>query len=544
MGKEREQDPGNELANRGVPKLEASADPKQAGFLLDTLRKGIPAFNDMLKRATPEQKAGMKDVLEKMLEAKSPDAPVWQGKPPKDMEAFGNRARLALKSLGETDSIRRTETGKKLDNKPDPVANLSKDKNAQLDQLRSLLKTEADRAGIAFDGGEVVLQNPNKSMVPLVETMRKLFGVDVNFVKTGGIDRRLDFGGVYTVGRHLFVNADTPRSHSYIIGHEFLHLFKKNHPAEYEAFEKIANPLVNRYGNAIWKDEAIGYKKRGYSSTQSLEAGVEEVHADAFGHAWADPAFWKELAASPADKSIVARALTALRGFLQQIVDGLKEHLLPDAHSELFDSPDVMRKALIEASKAAIEKAAGQVHDLETRIASLGGEGKSNKQRPTLDTEKRATPEEIKAANDHIDKTLGASMKRAFENDLGGHSADWTPDAQGNIIRVATNAVGGVLTNAVHESMHEFFDRLVKGKQAAVSDLLLRVASNKIVERSLQRIMAEHPDALASLKDPQERLAYAYQFWQAGHPGMKICKIILLVAYGKMQIFQREGGGE
>lgn len=147
----------------------------------------------------------------------------------------------------------------------------------------------------------------------------------------------------------------------------------------------------------------------------------------------------------------------------------------------------------------------------------------SNLQRPTLNTEKRATPEEIKAANDYIDKTLGPQMKRAFLDDLGGHSADWTPDAQGNAIRVATNAVGGVHTNAVHESMHEFFSRLVNGKQDAVRDLLTRVTSNQIVTRSLERILADHPEALAAMKaDPEERLAYAYQFWEAGHPLMKL----------------------
>jgi len=149
-------------------------------------------------------------------------------------------------------------------------------------------------------------------------------------------------------------------------------------------------------------------------------------------------------------------------------------------------------------------------------------EGRLNRQEPTMESEKRATPEEIQAANDHITKTLGPQMEREFLETLGGHSADWTPDAQGNVIRVATNAVGGVLSNAYHESMHEFFNRLVTGKQEGVAKLLTDVASNAIVKRSLERILAEHPEAIKSLSSPEERLSYAYQFWADGHPLMKL----------------------
>jgi hypothetical protein len=150
------------------------------------------------------------------------------------------------------------------------------------------------------------------------------------------------------------------------------------------------------------------------------------------------------------------------------------------------------------------------------------GEVESAKNFQRTNDAPRATPEELKAANEYLDTALGKKMKRSFEDDLGGHSADWTPDARGNVIRIATNAVGGVLTNAYHESMHEFFHRLVTGKQEDVTKLLRTVADNAIVTRSLERILQDHPDALRSLADPEERLAYAYQFWAAGHPLLKI----------------------
>ena len=158
----------------------------------------------------------------------------------------------------------------------------------------------------------------------------------------------------------------------------------------------------------------------------------------------------------------------------------------------------------------------------ESSTAEFGARVRENRQHADLPNTKRATPEELKAANDYIDKALGPQMKREFLTTLGGHSADWLSSMQGTVIRVATNAVGGVHTNAVHESMHEFFNRLLTGKQKDVTDLLTRVASNAIVTRSLERILADHPGALASLKDPEERLAYAYQFWEAGHPLLKL----------------------
>lgn len=89
-----------------------AADPKQVGFMLNALRKGMPAFNTLVKGLSGTQKAGMRDVLHKMLEAQDPKNPVWNGQPPKDMTQFGNRARLALKALGEDIGAKKSEIKK------------------------------------------------------------------------------------------------------------------------------------------------------------------------------------------------------------------------------------------------------------------------------------------------------------------------------------------------------------------------------------------------------------------------------------------------
>ena len=78
---------------------EKAADAEKTQFMLDALRKGIPAFNRVIEKATDGQRAAMADRLRAMLDAKSANSPVWGGQPPKDMDAFTARANLALERL-------------------------------------------------------------------------------------------------------------------------------------------------------------------------------------------------------------------------------------------------------------------------------------------------------------------------------------------------------------------------------------------------------------------------------------------------------------
>ena len=80
-------------------------DTTQSDFVLDLLRKGMPAFNAMVNKATAEQRAKIKALIEKMLNSASDmKAKVWGKNPPKDAEQFKRRARLALKTLEEGQS--------------------------------------------------------------------------------------------------------------------------------------------------------------------------------------------------------------------------------------------------------------------------------------------------------------------------------------------------------------------------------------------------------------------------------------------------------
>ena len=68
-----------------------------------------------------------------------------------------------------------------------------------------------------------------------------------------------------------------------------------------------------------------------------------------------------------------------------------------------------------------------------------------------------------------------------------------------------------------HESMHEFFAMLKKYGNTATVKLLERVASNEILNRKLERLLADHPEAAAQVREsPEEAAAFLYQFWMAG----------------------------
>ena len=131
-------------------------------------------------------------------------------------------------------------------------------------------------------------------------------------------------------------------------------------------------------------------------------------------------------------------------------------------------------------------------------------------------TTKTATKEEREAAKQHILDTLGDSVKGAFVKHFGDNSSgSWTPGKVKNIIRLALN--GDVLGTAYHESLHEFFDQLKKAGSTATQEVLQRVATNPIINRKIERLLADHPAAADQVRNsPEEAAAFMYQFWRAG----------------------------
>lgn len=89
---------------------------ERTAFLLSALDKGIPSFNDMARKLSPERRAALLEHLKAMIEARYDTEagwnPLWDGKPPKDFAAFANRARAALVALGEIKGAPKTVAAK------------------------------------------------------------------------------------------------------------------------------------------------------------------------------------------------------------------------------------------------------------------------------------------------------------------------------------------------------------------------------------------------------------------------------------------------
>ena len=149
-------------------------------------------------------------------------------------------------------------------------------------------------------------------------------------------------------------------------------------------------------------------------------------------------------------------------------------------------------------------------------ILAGGGIASASKTKADGKTLTEASPE-VQAAKEHILKTvgnkIGLKFVKAFRDGKSGeHQLNLS--GQENVIRIALN--GDVLGTAYHESIHEFFDILSAGAATATRDVLLRAGKNKRLLREVSRLLDGHPEAQAQLSDPEEAVAYIYQFWKAG----------------------------
>ncbi len=121
---------------------------------------------------------------------------------------------------------------------------------------------------------------------------------------------------------------------------------------------------------------------------------------------------------------------------------------------------------------------------------------------------------------DELVKMLGAKIKVAFSKfakGMGSGSYEWDPKLKQHVIEIATNAVDmhGV---AMHEALHAFFRAL--GKDANLRTVrrdLMAAASTPYAMKTLRKLLEKHPEATKQIEDDmEERVAYMFQFWEAG----------------------------
>lgn len=129
------------------------------------------------------------------------------------------------------------------------------------------------------------------------------------------------------------------------------------------------------------------------------------------------------------------------------------------------------------------------------------------------DTEK-LTAEQRKAIEDYVAKVtpgIKVEFKKLF------HSGEFEKADIEEIVRISVYSINP-LSVAHHEAMHGFFSRLdgFGPGGAKMKEALLRAANSAPIKNQLNKLLEGEKDALEQLNDPEERLAYMYQFWAAG----------------------------
>lgn len=122
------------------------------------------------------------------------------------------------------------------------------------------------------------------------------------------------------------------------------------------------------------------------------------------------------------------------------------------------------------------------------------------------------TPEEADAVRAFVAKVLGDKAKVFFKK--LDHAGSFMNMDGVEVLQVAIDAMNPMGV-ARHEAAHALVARLIKADPKTANTLLAAAGSPTVVSR-LRTLLKEHPQALEQLTDPEERLAYMYQFWAAG----------------------------
>lgn len=84
-----------------------------------------------------------------------------------------------------------------------------------------------------------------------------------------------------------------------------------------------------------------------------------------------------------------------------------------------------------------------------------------------------------------------------------------------DILRVSVHSLDPRSVMA-HESMHAFFARVADSGKNDITRVLTKFAESAPIKNQLRELLKNHPEALKQLEDPEERAAYAFQYWQSG----------------------------
>lgn len=143
-------------------------------------------------------------------------------------------------------------------------------------------------------------------------------------------------------------------------------------------------------------------------------------------------------------------------------------------------------------------------------------QSKQDKRDPSKSDHVPTTEQEVL---DEIARIRGKDVAVAFETFAGiGGSGEFSmgKDKTNRLIRIALDAAN-MKSVAWHEALHDFMAMLGGTREErTIKREMLEATQSPAVAARLRELLKDHPAALEQLTDPEERLAYTYQFWAEG----------------------------
>lgn len=277
------------------------------------------------------------------------------------------------------------------------------------------------------------------------------------------------------------------------------------------------NPTIKKIAKAISLERAILGDHNGAERLGAIEEALVELGA-AIEHNNFD--YLKAQYGVEVSENL-KQPLQQLWEEFKEIMRAVMQKILAydSRYDEMKSDLDVLR-ILQDARNAALGSPTDRRGALNAAFAREGVDpsrvrlSRQSDLEDALNTTDRAERENAVAA--WLADKLGPRINVIFQDITNGQDGAGSFDWKTATIKLAMNTVHwqGVMR---HEAFHAFFQRLGQMDQGReVYNRLLKASRAPHIKAQLRKLLANQPDALAQLRDPEERLAYMFQFYSEG----------------------------
>lgn len=181
------------------------------------------------------------------------------------------------------------------------------------------------------------------------------------------------------------------------------------------------------------------------------------------------------------------------------------------------EPPIIIKRAIkaINDTKVSNKRELRNANDAVERLNAALGETLKKSPDSAYSLQLANEPTEVsEKARKHVEKyikdVLGERIKVEWKKMM--HAGEFTTEDAVNIIRLSVHALDPMGT-AYHESLHAFFKGLRKQGLHDVMKVLYRASESAPVMNQMKALLKGQPEAIKQLSDPEERVAYMYQFY-------------------------------